>query len=82
LLDDTERADAVVVDVGDTITVTKDITGLSSLTSELSIEGIEGIINFATGHRITYYTAPTTVVFQLILDDSVYGQMDSTNVLG
>ena len=82
LLDDTERADAVTVDIGDTITVTKDITGLSSLTSELSIEGIEGIINFATGHRITYYTAPTTVVFQLILDDSVYGQMDSTNVLG
>ena len=82
LLDNTERADAVVVDIGDTITVTKDITGLSSLTSELSIEGIEGIINFATGHRITYYTAPTTVVFQLILDDAVYGQLDGTNVLG
>jgi hypothetical protein len=82
LLDDTERADAVVVDIGDTITVTKDITGLSSLTSELSIEGIEGIINFATGHRITYYTAPTTVVFQLILDDAVFGQLDGTNVLG
>ena len=82
LLDNTERADAVTVDIGDTITVTKDITGLSSLTSELSIEGIEGIINFATGHRITYYTAPTTVVFQLILDDAVYGQLDGTNVLG
>ena len=82
LLDNTERADAVTVDIGDTITVTKDITGLSSLTSELSIEGIEGIINFATGHRITYYTAPTTVVFQLILDDLVYGQLDGTNVLG
>ena len=82
LLDNTERADAVTVDIGNTITVTKDITGLSSLTSELSIEGIEGIINFATGHRITYYTAPTTVVFQLILDDAVYGQLDSTNVLG
>lgn len=82
LLDNTERADAVTVDIGDTITVTKDITGLSGLTSELSIEGIEGIINFATGHRITYYTAPTTVVFQLILDDAVYGQLDGTNVLG
>jgi len=82
LLDNTERADAVVVDIGDTITITKDITGLSSLTSELSIEGIEGIINFATGHRITYYTAPTTVVYQLILDDAVFGQLDGTNVLG
>ena len=82
LLDNAKRADAVVVDIGDTITVTKDMTGLSSLTSELSIEGIEGIINFATGHRITYYTAPTTVVYQLILDDAVFGQLDGTNVLG
>ena len=82
LLDNTERADAVLVDIGDTITITKDITGLSSLTSELSVEGIEGIINFATGHRITYYTAPTTVVYELILDDAVFGQLDGTNVLG
>jgi len=82
LLDNTERADALLVDIGDTITITKDITGLSSLTSELSVEGIEGIINFATGHRITYYTAPTTVVYQLILNDAVFGQLDGTNVLG
>ncbi len=82
LLDNTERADAVTVDIGDTITITKDITGLSSLTSELSVEGIEGIINFATGHRITYYTAPTTVVYQFILNDAVFGQLDGTNVLG
>lgn len=82
MLDNTERANAVLVDIGDTITVTKDVTGLSSLTSELSIEGIEGTINFATGHRITYYTAPTTVVYQLILNDAVYGQLDGTNVLG
>ena len=82
MLTDSERNLAAQVDIGDTITVTKDVTGLSSLTSELSIEGIEGIINFATGHRITYYTAPTTVVFQLILDDPVYGQLDSTNALG
>jgi hypothetical protein len=82
LLDNAERALAATVDIGDTITVTKDITGLSTITSELSIEGIEGNINFASGHRITYYTAPTTIVFQLILDDAVYGTLDSTNVLG
>ena len=70
------------MEIGDTITVTKDITGLSTLTSELSIEGIEGTINVNTGHRVTYYTAPTTVVFQFILDDAVYGQLDGTNVLG
>jgi hypothetical protein len=82
LLTDAERNLAAQVDIGDTITVTKDVTGISSLTSELSIEGIEGRINFAIGHRITYYTAPTTVVFQLILDDAVYGQLNGTNVLG
>jgi hypothetical protein len=53
LLDNAERALAATVDIGDTITVTKDITGLSTITSELSIEGIEGNINFASGHRIT-----------------------------
>ena len=82
LLTDSERNLAAQVDIGDTITITKNVTGISSLTSELSIEGIEGRINFATGHRITYFTAPTTVVFQLILDDPVYGRLDSTNVLG
>ena len=82
LLSNTQRTNAATVDIGDTITVTKDITGLSTLTSELSIEGIEGTINVNTGHRVTYYTAPTTVVFQLILDDLVYGTLDGTNVLG
>ena len=82
LLTDVERGLAATVDIGDTITITKDVTGIASLTSELSVEGIEGRIDFASGHRITYYTAPTTVVFQLILDDLVYGQLDGTNVLG
>lgn len=82
LLTDVQRTNAATVDIGDTITVTKDITGLSTLTSELSIEGIDGTINVNTGHRVTYYTAPTTVVFQLILDDLVYGTLDGTNVLG
>ena len=82
MLDNTERSLAATVDIGDTIEITKEVTGLSSLTSELSVEGIEGRIDFASGHRITYYTAPTTVVFLLILNDPVYGVLDSTNVLG
>ena len=82
MLTNTQRTNAAKVDVGNTITITKAITGLSTLTSELSIEGIEGNINLASGHRITYYTAPTTVVFQLILNDLVYGTLDGSNVLG
>jgi hypothetical protein len=36
----------------------------------------------ASGHIIRFYTSSTTIVFQLILDDPVFGVMDSTNVLG
>ena len=41
-----------------------------------------GEIDVATGHRITFFTSPTTIVYELILDDATYGVMDSTNVLG
>jgi len=39
-------------------------------------------LDFSTGHRVLYSTAPTTIVYELILDDAVYGTIDSTNVLG
>jgi len=83
LLTNAERTAAAAADIGDTISITKMIPGLGSdLNSELSIEGIEGSIDFATGHRITYYTSVTTIVYNLILDDPVYGQLDGSNVLG
>ena len=41
-----------------------------------------GKINFNRGHTITYYTAPTTIVYELILDDAIYGVLDAQNVLG
>jgi hypothetical protein len=31
---------------------------------------------------MTFYTSPTTVVFELILDDATYGTLDGSNVLG
>jgi len=82
-LTSTQRDDAATVDIGDTISIHKQIPGLGSeIASTLAIEGIQGIINVATGHRITFYTSPTTIVYELILDDATYGVMDSTNVLG
>ena len=78
-----ERDNVAVIDIGDTITIDKQIPGLgSAIQSELSVEGIQGIINVASGHRITFYTAPTTVVYSLILDDPIYGILDSNNALG
>ena len=73
------------VDIGDTISVEKTFpsgAGTTQLAQELSVEGIEHYLDFSTGHRVLYSTAPTTIVFELILDDAVYGTIDTTNVLG
>jgi hypothetical protein len=78
-----ERDDVSTIDIGDTISIHKQIPGLGSeIATELAVEGIQGIINVATGHRITFYTSPSTIVYELILDDATYGVLDSTNVLG
>jgi hypothetical protein len=52
------------------------------VSEELSIEGIEADIDYLGGHRVTFYTSPTTIVYQLILDDATYGVLDDLNVLG
>lgn len=73
------------LDIGDTISVEKTFpsgAGTTQLAQELSVEGIEHYLNFSTGHRVLYSTAPTTIVYELILDDAVYGTIDTTNVLG
>jgi hypothetical protein len=80
----TLQRDAVAtVDIGDTISIEKTIPGLGTqLGEELAIEGIQGMIDFNRGHTVTFFTSPTTIVFELVLDDLVYGVLDSTNVLG
>jgi hypothetical protein len=80
------REAAVTVDIGDVITIQKNIVTSSTTNYQMSqssaVEGIAHNINFSQGHSITYYTSPTTIVYQLILNDPVYGTLDSTNVLG
>jgi hypothetical protein len=82
----TAQRDAVaIVDIGDTITVEKTFTagtGTSQVAQELSVEGVEHAIDFGSGHRVTFFTAPTTIVFLLILDDVTFGTLDAENVLG
>ena len=82
-LTSTQRDDVAIIDIGDTISIEKTIPGLGTqLGEELAIEGISGVIDFNRGHTVTFYTSPTTIVYQLILDDAVYGQLDALNVLG
>ena len=80
-----ERDTVAIVDIGDTITIEKTFTtsgGPVSLAQELSVEGVEHNIDFASGHRVTFFTAPTTIVYELILDDATFGTIDAGNVLG
>jgi len=84
-LSSAERDAVAIVDIGDTITIEKTFTagtGTSQLAQELSVEGVEHAIDFGSGHRVTFFTAPTTIVYELILDDATYGIIDAENVLG
>jgi hypothetical protein len=82
MLTEAQRDTVATIDIGDTITITVDVPNYGTISSELSVEGIDGEIALDGGHTLTFYTADTTVVYQLILDDPLYGAMDSTNVLG
>jgi hypothetical protein len=85
MLNTAQKDTLATIDIGDTISVEKTFasgTGTTQLAQELSVEGIEHRLDFSTGHSVLYSTAPTTIVFGLILDDAVYGTIDTTNVLG
>ena len=74
-----------ILDVGDLINIQKSITtssGPTQFAQNLTIEGLEHRLTLSSGHAVTYFTAPTTIVYELILDDLVYGTLDAENVLG
>jgi len=84
-LTDAQRDVVATIDVGNTISIQKQfINGdtLSDISQELAVEGVEHYIDTAGGHVARFYTSPTTIVYQLILDDPVYGVLDALNVLG
>jgi hypothetical protein len=73
------------IEIGNTVTIEKTFAsgaGTTELAQELAIEGIEHFLDFNTGHRITLFTSPTTVVYELVLNDAVFGIIDADNVLG
>lgn len=85
MLTTAQKDTLATVDIGDTITIEKTFpsgAGTSQLAQELTVEGVEHYLDFSTGHRVLYSTAPTTVVYELVLDDAVYGTIDTTNALG
>lgn len=84
-LTETQRDLAAVVDIGDTITIQKTIQQGATSTEfaqELAVEGVQHQINVLSGHRVTFFTSPTTIVYELILNDPIFGEIDALNVLG
>ena len=78
-----QRNALTTIDIGDTIEITAALPGTGgNTTQESAVEGIETTIDFRRGHSVRYYVSQTTIVYHLLLNDPVYGIMDSTNVLG
>ena len=85
MMTNAQRDTVATIDIGDTISIFKSFapgTNPASLSQNLSIEGIEHTINVDRGHTVTYFTAPTTIVYQLILDDPTFGIISADNALG
>ena len=71
------------IDIGETVQITKTYTTGTPLskTQDLAVEGIDHEINVITGHRVTVYTSDTIVLNDLILDDILYGTLDTNNAI-
>jgi hypothetical protein len=85
MLTNPQRETLATLEIGNTITIEKTFAsgaGTTELAQELAIEGIEHTLEIRTGHKIMIFTSPTTVVFELLLDDPIYGIIDADNVLG
>jgi hypothetical protein len=85
MLTDAQKDTLATVEIGDTISIEKTFpsgAGTTELAQDLSVEGIEHYLDYSTGHRVLYSTAPTVIVYELILDNLTYGTLNQFNVLG
>lgn len=85
MLTSAQRDALTLLDIGQTITIEKTFTsgaGTTELAQELAIEGIEINLDLRTGTNVLLFTSPTVIVFELILNDAIYGILNADNVLG
>jgi hypothetical protein len=72
---------ALARDLGDVISVSETVTALSGV--EASIAGIDGEVTGGVWLRMTWNLLPQTTIGALVLDDAVFGVLDSPEaVLG
>jgi hypothetical protein len=71
------------IDIGQTVQITKTYTTgtPTSKTQDLAVEGVDHDINVFTGHRVTVYTSDTIVLNDLILNDVLFGTINTNNGL-
>ena len=84
MLTDPQRDALTLLDIGQTITIEKTFTsgaGTTELAQELAIEGIEITLDLRTGTNVLLFTSPTNIVFELILDDAIYGLINDTDIV-
>ena len=74
MLTTAQRETLALVDIGDTITITNTITG-GEVAQELAVEGIEISVNVNNGHRVTFYTSATVIVYEFVLNDVIFGKL-------
>jgi|GEM_PF-5079424 len=80
----TQRDTVAIIDIGDTVLISKQVIiggAPTTRSQELAVEGLEHRITFDGGMTTRLYTSPTTIAVALILDDPVDGILD-TNALG
>jgi hypothetical protein len=83
-LTDEQKTALAPIEIGDTVSVTKTFPSGTplSINQDLSVEGIDHVIDMNTGHRMTLWTSPTTILDQFVLDDITFGILSTTNALG
>ena len=78
----TITVDDAIFTESDVIQVANKGAGTTQLAQELAVEGVEHTITVSGGHSLMFFTSPTVIVYELILDDAVFGILDAENVLG
>jgi hypothetical protein len=83
-LTDAQKTVLAPIEIGQTVSITKTFPSGTplSVNQDLSVEGIDHVIDMNTGHRMTLWTSPTVILDQFILDDITFGVLSTTNALG
>ena len=77
-LSEPQRDALSTAEIGDLLEITK-TEPFGAVTQELYIEGIEHTITFDYGMTSKFFTSPTTLIYEFILDDLVFGILDITD---